>query len=387
MRFWKLNFFDGEATLDSEEQTQAQETSESQPAATSETDSGNNTGTSDSSSDSTEDFSIYDEKSPLLFSGTKPGESTEADTEQTEENAQPTDAQTKEQTTTPENEKQPYRVLKYHGQEVPVDTEEDFVRLASQGLDYTRKTQQIAPYRTIVERLNADPSLMAQVMALVQNGTVPQPQMQQQTPQAPAQPSEPEPEMRDDETWDEYKERLSKWQEAQSAQQNVPQPDPQELFRQQFDQAMNDRMRQESAARVAQLTLQDPAYEEVLSAISSLPPSLQQTMNNDPVTYQIVYDQIRSNLKGGQMYFAELRNNRQPQQQAQAAVQPTQAAQTQQPVQLKANSKPAPFVEGARGQRTPGAKRSGVQGLPDDIWGMDDKKFNALVEKSMTNIS
>lgn len=387
MRFWKLNFFDGEATLDSEEQTQAQETSESQPAATSETDSGNNTGTSDSSSDSTEDFSIYDEKSPLLFSGTKPGESTEADTEQTEENAQPTDAQTKEQTTTPENEKQPYRVLKYHGQEVPVDTEEDFVRLASQGLDYTRKTQQIAPYRTIVERLNADPSLMAQVMALVQNGTVPQLQMQQQTPQAPAQPSEPEPEMRDDETWDEYKERLGKWKETQSEQQNVPQPDPQELFKQQFDQAMNDRMRQESAVRVAQLTLQDPAYEEVLSAISSLPPSLQQTMNNDPVTYQIVYDQIRSNLKDGQMYFAELRNNRQPQQQAQAAVQPTQAAQTQQPVQLKANSKPAPFVEGARGQRTPGAKRSGVQGLPDDIWGMDDKKFNALVEKSMTNIS
>ena len=387
MRFWKLNFFDGEATLDSEEQTQAQETSESQPAATSETDSGNNTGTSDSSSDSTEDFSIYDEKSPLLFSGTKPGESTEADTEQTEENAQPTDAQTKEQTTTPENEKQPYRVLKYHGQEVPVDTEEDFVRLASQGLDYTRKTQQIAPYRTIVERLNADPSLMAQVMALVQNGTVPQLQMQQQTPQAPAQPSEPEPEMRDDETWDEYKERLGKWKETQSEQQNVPQPDPQELFKQQFDQAMNDRMRQESAVRVAQLTLQDPAYEEVLSAISNLPPSLQQTMNNDPITYQIVYDQIRSNIANGQMYFAELRNNRQPQQQAQAAVQPAQAAQTQQPVQLKANSKPAPFVEGARGQRTPGAKRSGVQGLPDDIWGMDDKKFNALVEKSMTNIS
>lgn len=387
MRFWKLNFFDGEATLDSEEQTQAQETSESQPAATSETDSGNNTGTSDSSSDSTEDFSIYDKKSPLLFSGTKPGESTEADTEQTEENAQPTDTQTKEQTTTPENEKQPYRVLKYHGQEVPVDTEEDFVRLASQGLDYTRKTQQIAPYRVIVERLNSDPSLMAQVMALIQNGTVPHPQMQQQTQQAPAQPSEPEPEMHDDETWDEYKERLSKWKETQSAQQNVPQPDPQELFRQQFDQAMNDRMRQESAARVAQLTLQDPAYEDVLNEVSKLPPSLQQTMNNDPITYQIVYDQIRSNIANGQMYFAELRNNRQPQQQAQAAVQPAQAAQTQQPVQLKANSKPAPFVEGARGQKAPGAKRSGVQGLPDDIWGMDDKKFNALVEKSMTNIS
>ena len=101
-------------------------------------------------------------------------------------------------------------------------------------------------------------------------------------------------------------------------------------------------------------------------------------MNQDPASYQIVYDQVRRNIIG-EPYFAGLGRAKGTQQQQQPT--PPQPAQ---PTVLKSGSKPAPFVESGRGQTKPGAQPvRGANGLPSDIWGMDDAAFTRLMESSM----
>ena len=109
---------------------------------------------------STDPYAGFNEKSPLLYAGRDEDEATaneEAEDEPGYDGANRTsgdditaggegDGQTPAQP-------KPYRVLKYRGQEVPVMSEEDLLRLASQGIDYTQKTQRIAPYRSLIERV------------------------------------------------------------------------------------------------------------------------------------------------------------------------------------------------------------------------------------------
>lgn len=139
---------------------------------------------------------------------------------------------------------------------------------------------------------------------------------------------------------------------------------------------------------MAALTMRDPYCRDVFSSFQEqLPPALLETMNNDPRTFRLVYDQMRAMLGQGP-YFASLgrtpqtpvppaQNNNVTPQQAQhpAPVQkPTQA------VTLKGNTK-APYVEPARGQKAPGAVKKTLPGLPEDIWDLPDKEFSALVDK------
>ena len=94
-----------------------------------------------------DDYSEFDIKSPLLFAGRDDDD----EGEEEEEGTPPVDGSQAagaeppvDDPATPAEEPKPYRTLKYHGQEIPVETEDDLVRLASQGLDYTKKTQ-LAP--------------------------------------------------------------------------------------------------------------------------------------------------------------------------------------------------------------------------------------------------
>lgn len=391
MKFWNWKFFDGEAaTSDNGEQTPAAQEQTGAPAAQQTVEQTNAAQPAPSADNGkqpqdgqTEDLSVFDEKSPLLFGGAKNEQETQP--QDVQQPQQPKAQQTTEQPETA----QPYRTLKYHGQEIPVATEDDLIRLASQGLDYTRKTQQIAPYRGLVERLAADPSLMARVMTLVQTGSLPQPPQPQTQAPSTQQTQEKEPEMRDDETWDEYTQRRDAWkkQQSNSQEQQLQQQNEDAAFQQKVNDVLEARRRQEGSMRIAQLTMQDPQYPEVLAAIGDIPPAMQQAMNNDPITYQMVYDQIRQNITGTP-YFRLLHSQQQAQPQAQTTNQTTQQQSAQpQSVQLKTNSKPAPYIEGARGQKAPeGIKKSGVSGLPDDVWGMDDKAFSALIDRTLTNV-
>lgn len=340
-----------------------------------------------------EDYSAFDEKSPLLFAGRDDDDIEvieEEETPPTEGGQAATDDPHVGGPAQPAEEPKPFRTLKYHGQEIPVETEEEFVRLASQGLDYTRKTQQLAPYRALIDRINSDPSLMEKVVTLVQTGTLP---TQQSTNPVSREPEPEEP--NDDETWDEFLERRNRWREEQknAPTQNAQNEDA--VFMQRFNAALEAKRRAEELNHTAQLSIQDPFCQEVFMAFQAeLPPALLETVNNDPRTYRLVYDQMRT-LLGKGPYFANL--GRAPQ----AAMPPAQTpnvapatpqapAQQQppaqkpvQPVTLKSGSNKAPYVEPSRGQKTPGAVKKTLPGLPDDVWGLPDNDFSALVEKAL----
>lgn len=387
MKYINLRFFDGEPAASDGGEPEHVITQDG--AAGQQPDSGGEGGIPEYPE---EDYSAFDKKSPLLM----PGRSDEEGTEPAEpEPAENTDAPT-EPTEPAQQTQQPYRVLKHNGQEIPVQTEEELMSLASKGLDYTVKTQRIAPYRALIEKLDRNPSLMAQVVGLVNGGGVPpQPQYQPQ-PQRNArpQPAKPagggEPSPGENETWDDYMARRAEWQggqdgaqqpQSQPAAQN--EPSAQQDFMSQFNAAMELRDRQAAALRVARLTANDPKCMDVLNVIATeVPQSIQAAMNADPVSYQMVYDQIRRNITG-EAYFAGLGRGglpRQPQPVQQAA----QGAPHGETVVLKGGSKPAPVVESGRGQRVPGTSGAkGINGLPSDVWGMDDAAFNRLMERSL----
>lgn len=146
---------------------------------------------------------------------------------------------------------------------------------------------------------------------------------------------------------------------------------------------------------MAALTMRDPYCRDVLLSFQEqLPPALLETMNNDPRTFRLVYDQMRTILGQGP-YFASLGRTPQtpvpPAQTTSVAPTPTPAPAQQQPqaqkptqtVTLKSGSTKAPFVEPSRGQKTPGAVKKTLPGLPDDVWDLPDKDFSALVDKAL----
>ena len=337
-----------------------------------------------------EDYSAFDEKSPLLFAGRDDDDIEvieEEETPLTDGSQAATNDPPIDEPATPAEEPKPYRTLKYHGQEIPIDTEDDLVRLASQGLDYTRKTQQLAPYRALIDRINSDPSLMEKVVTLVQTGTLPA----QQTVTPASRGPEPE-EPNEDETWDEFIERRNNWREAQD---KAPAQNEEAVFMQRFNAALEAKQRQEESDRMASLTMRDPYCRDVFSSFQAqLPPALLETMNNDPRTFRLVYDQMRTMLGQGP-YFANLGRNPQapvpPAQINPVAPTPTPAPAQQQPpaqkptqtVTLKSGSTKAPFVEPSRGQKTPGAVKKTLPGLPDDVWNLPDKDFATLVDKAL----
>lgn len=392
MKFINIRFFDGETATSESGAPEAEQSAEiiEQPT---EPESAQDSGTTDIVGREEDDYAAFDRKSPLLRPG-RSDEYTEANADAEASAAgegQPAGIDDGRGTGNAQQpEAAPYRVLKYHGQEIPVQTEDDLMRLASQGLDYTRKTQRIAPYRALVERMEADPSLMARVAEIINGSSTPQPQPRQQRP-TPERRSEQEPTPRDDETWDEFIARRDAWRtehggsgNPQSAQ-DAPSQDTAggQDFMNQFNAAMEMREQQQTAVRIAQMTLRDPKHVEVLNVINSeVPKSMQDAMNRDPVAYQMIYDQIRRNLTG-EMYFAGIGRRQQPQQQQQNAAQ-TEQTQPHGQVALKASSKPAPVVESGRGQRRPdGNRKSGTNGT--DFWGMSDADFNNLMERTMSS--
>lgn len=384
MKFLDLRFFDGE-TIPGDGTSVPQ--TEQETGLPEETEL----------SSEVQDFSEFDRPSPLLRNGAvdepESVPAAERDRRRGQPPAQPVVATEQEPAARgadTENQQpqtqQPYRTLKYHGQDVPVASEDELMRLASQGLDYTQKTQRIAHYRGLIEKLEANPMLMSQVVGLVQGRTV-VPPVRPQPQQAPStrQVAEKEPEWQDGESYEEYTARLEAWKKGPGAQQQSEegQPTGNDVFMAKVNEALELRQKQEQSVAVARATVADPHHLDVLGVVPNLPLGIQMAMNSDPVSYQMIYDQLRVNLFG-ESYFARPRGGAQPQlPQGQPAPQPA-AAQAQpanppQAVQIKAAAKPAPYVEPSRGQNAPQARRS-AEGLPDDIWSMSDKDFDSFVD-------
>lgn len=370
MKYMDLKFFDGDGgsaeSVPVSQPTQATETLPAQePAPTETPDNGG-----------VQDYSVFDKRSPQLFSGARDeSEQPEADSGAIQPDATNNVAPPQQEPSQPQA---PYRTLKYHGQEVPVATEEDFVRLASQGLDYTRKTQQIAPYRGLISKLEANPALMARVAQMVNTGFDPMYQSQTAQPSSQPQQMEKEPEPQDNETWEEYIKRHKAWEESGRQKQDAqPQIDENAEFMQKFAMATEIQKKQEATVNTARLAMSDPSHPDILHVVSTLPMELQQSMDRDPLVFQLVYDAIRNDMGRGR-FFANLGNKNAQQQ----AVHGNNANGQQNAQQLK-SSRPAPYVDGGRGQRAPGSGgNTGNSGLPDNVWDIPSDQFQRLIERA-----
>ena len=139
-----------------------------------------------------------------------------------------------------------------------------------------------------------------------------------------------------------------------------------------FNAALQVRERQELATNVARHTISDPYHEDVIRSFQTqLTPAILRAMNDDVATYQIVYDQLRTMIKG-EPFFAKQSKTPQGQAETQVAQKPKAPTQA---VNMKTGSTKAPYVEHARGQKAPGTRKKGLLGLPDDIWAVSESDF------------
>ena len=335
-------------------------------------------------------FAAFNEKSPLLYAGRSEGDEEGTPNEDggdpAKNDAEGNDAGDKGEGQTPAQPK-PYRVLKYRGQEVPVMSEEDLIKLASQGIDYTQKTQQIAPYRSLIERVERNPILAQRIVEVIQQadqGNLLTPNHGQQPPQPQNLSRDAEPEQREDETWDEYIERRDQWKAGKLGSDDPQgtldnQPMTKERIAQEIEAVLVERERQGRVMTLVRVARQDEHHEEVVQALMGLPKSVQAEMNTDERTFQFMYDLIREQMNYGK-YFLPLAQK--IQQGATPGVAGNQNQQQnpagkpqQHGVTIKGTSQArAPFTENGRGGTKPGASQGNKKG----IWDMSPEEFRKL---------
>lgn len=334
-------------------------------------------------------FAAFNEKSQLLYAGRSEGDEEGTPNEDggdpAKNDAEGNDAGDKWEGQTPAQPK-PYRVLKYRGQEVPVMSEEDLIKLASQGIDYTQKTQQIAPYRSLIERVERNPILAQRIVEVIQQadqGNLLTPNQGQQPPQPQNLSRDAEPEQREDETWDEYIERRDQWKAGKLGSDDPQgtldnQPMTKERIAREIEAVLVERERQKRVMTLVGVAKQDEHHEEVVQALLGLPKSVQAEMNTDERTFQFMYDLVREQMNYGK-YFLPLAQKIQqgatpgvvgnPNQQQNPAGKPQQSVSIKGTPQAK-----VPFTENGRGGTKPGASQSNKKG----IWDMSPEEFRKL---------
>ena len=332
-------------------------------------------------------FAAFNEKSPLLYAGRSEGDEEGTPNEDGGDPDNRSTAGDKGEGQTPAQPK-PYRVLKYRGQEVPVMSEEDLLRLASQGIDYTQKTQQIAPYRSLIERVERNPILAQRIVEVIQQadqGNLLTPNQGQQPPQPQNLSRDAEPEQREDETWDEYIERRDQWKAGKPGSGDPQgtlddnQPMTKERIAREIEAVLAERERQERVMTLVGVTKQDEHHEEVVQALLGLPQSVQAEMNTDERTFQFMYDLVREQMNYGKYFLPLAQKIRGAMPVVSNPMQQPQQVQNgkpqQQSVSIKGNSTAkAPFTENGRGGTKPGASQGNKKG----IWDMSPEEFRKL---------
>ena len=343
---------------------------------------------------STDPYAEFNEKSPLLYAGRGEDEATaneEAEDEPGYDGANRTlgdditaggegDGQTPAQP-------KPYRVLKYRGQEVPVMSEEDLLRLASQGIDYTQKTQRIAPYRSLIERVEKNPILAQRIVEVIQQadqGNLLTANRNQQSPQPQNLSRDAEPEQREDETWDEYVERREQWKAGKSGSADPKngnadlEPMTSERIAREIESVLAERERQERVMTLVGVAKQDEHHEEVVQALLGLPQSVQAEMNTDERTFQFMYDLVREQMNYGKYFLPLTQKIRGAMPGTGSSTQQSQQpgkTQQQQSVSIKGTPQAkVPFTETGRGGTKPGVS----QGAKKGIWDMSPEEFRKL---------
>lgn len=263
-------------------------------------------------------------------------------------------AQTQQQVT-PQDQQTPIRVVRYQGREIPIYTKEEEEGLLSKGMDYTQKTMALAPWRKRVEFLYQNPDKL-QLIDRLMAGEELTPEAiaaaSKETGKAAPAKADDKPEQKDDETFEDYTERLSEWKARQIVKAEM------ETFR------------AESARREFQAAaLQDPLMPYITKAIEAdvqsgfLPEEAFKAADADPTAAAKLYGAYRKRIVS-MIETAKANGGGNPQQPIGQARQPQQPFMSVQPAQTQQRTtqqprRPAPFAESGNGSRRPAAKGLG----------------------------
>ena len=239
--------------------------------------------------------------------------------------------------------------LAYGGNEYNL-TDLEMSQLAQRGLEYSAIQSRLMPYAKTIQAIESDQNLAKLVVDTI-NGY-----MRGDRSGTPVVDPNAEPEIGDNEDWDDYEKRLNEWKEAKS-QKIIDDRVAQNMA------AMQERARQEQVLQANQKIIDyaraDPEGQKVLAVIadSNFPAGLRQQMDYDGALFMSMYDTIRRNM-GMTPYFG-------------APAMGAPAAQQQQP-KPKEQSR-APFAESGRAANP--NSRGGVasETLPDFKTMSDDE--------------
>lgn len=265
-------------------------------------------------------------------------------------------------------QKPPLMKLKVDGQEISIHDYNDAVTLAQKGLHYTQQMQALAPYRHVLKALEANPDLQEELLNRIRGG---QPAKKEEKAAPVAEPEKKIeiPPMREDETYEEWTQRVFKEEIpnlVRSEAERIAGAKASEIFK--TENAMLEEVRRRE--KILDAARADPLFNQTAQFIrqsieaGQIPPTVLQAADSDPKTFAWLYDSARKKVAS---MMAPVQTAPLP------AVAPSAPVETQRSPQPR-----APHAEAASGRARPSkGSRDYVKVIED----MEDAKFKELLER------
>jgi len=265
-------------------------------------------------------------------------------------------------------QKPPLMKLKVDGQEISIHDYNDAVTLAQKGLHYTQQMQALAPYRHVLKALEANPDLQEELLNRIRGG---QPAKKEEKAAPVAEPEKKIeiPPMREDETYEEWTQRVFKEEIlnlVRSEAERIAGAKASEIFK--TENAMLEEVRRRE--KILDAARADPLFNQTAQFIrqsieaGQIPPTVLQAADSDPKTFAWLYDSARKKVASMM---------------APVQTAPLPAVAPSAPVETPRSPQPrAPHAEAASGRARPSkGSRDYVKVIED----MEDAKFKELLER------
>jgi len=316
-----------------------------------------------------EDASEEDESALDEFFGEERDEQPESEkVPDVEETPLQTPEQSQSVETPPVAQKPPLMKLKVDGQEISIHDYNDAVTLAQKGLHYTQQMQALAPYRHVLKALESNPDLQEELLNRIRGG---QPAKKEEKAAPVAEPEKKIeiPPMREDETYEEWTQRVFKDEIpnlVRSEAERIAGAKAAEIFKTENATLEEVRRREKilDAARADPLFNQTAHFIRQSIEAGQIPPTVLQAADSDPKTFAWLYDSARKKVASMM---------------APVQTAPLPAVAPSAPVETPRSPQPrAPHAEAASGRARPSkGSRDYVKVIED----MEDAKFKELLER------
>jgi len=258
--------------------------------------------------------------------------------------------------------------LKVDGQEISIHDYNDAVTLAQKGLHYTQQMQALAPYRHVLKALEANPDLQEELLNRIRGGQ-PAKKDEKGAPVAEPEKKIEIPLMREDETYEEWTQRVFKEEIpnlVRSEAERIAGAKASEIFK--TENAMLEEVRRRE--KILDAARADPLFNQTAHFIrqsieaGQIPPTVLQAADSDPKTFAWLYDSARKKVASMM---------------APVQTAPLPAVAPSAPVETPRSPQPrAPHAEAASGRARPSkGSRDYVKVIED----MEDAKFKELLER------